>query len=211
MWKTKEFILDILFPKFCVNCHKEGSYLCQDCFALIDILRYQPEPFLFCPASYNNFIVKNLINQFKYQPFIKELAEPLASLIIAHLLSLEKFPDFRSFILVPVPLHKKKLKQRGFNQAEEIGKELAKFLNIPIVADGLVKIKTTPDQVGLEKEKRKENIRGAFACPKPGLIQDKKILLLDDVCTTGATFRECEKCLVASGAGLVLEMCVAHG
>lgn len=208
MWKK---IINILFPKFCVNCNKEGAYLCQDCFSLIPILKHQPEPLLFCSASYNNFIVRKLINQFKYEPFIKGLAKPLASLIIAHLLSLEKFPDLRDFILVPVPLHKKKLKQRGFNQAEEIGKEVAGFLNLPLINNALIKIKRTPSQVGLEKEKRKQNVKGVFLCQKPKLVKNKKILLIDDVCTTGATFAECQQCLLAGGASVVLKMCVAHG
>ena len=213
MWKDnkwKNFLLDILFPKFCVNCQKEGKYLCEDCFALIDILKFQPEPFLFCPASYDNLIVKKMINQLKYEPYIKGLAKPLARLIIAHLLSLEKFPDFRNFILAPVPLEKRKLKQRGFNQAEEIAKELSFFLKIPLLSDALIKTKKTLSQVGLEKEKREQNIKGAFSCPKPASVSGRKILLTDDVYTTGATFRECRKCLVENGAAAVFSMVAAR-
>lgn len=209
MWKNS--ILNLFFPKFCLNCNKEGGYLCQDCFALIDILKTRPDPFLYCAALYDNFVVKKLINQFKYEPFIKELAEPLSSLIIAHLLNLENFPDFRDFVLLPVPLYKKKLKQRGFNQAEELAKELAKFLKIPIISDVLLKIKNTPAQVGLEKEKRQENIKGAFFCQKPKIIRRRKILLVDDIYTTGATMQECKKCLMEAGADLVLGLCVARG
>ena len=209
MWKNS--ILDLFFPKFCLNCNEEGSYLCQDCFALIDILKTQPDPFLYCAALYDNFVVKKLINQFKYEPYIKELAGPLSSLIIAHLLNLEKFPDFRDFVLVPVPLYKKKLKHRGFNQAEELAKELAKFLKIPIIFDALLKIKNTPAQVELKKEQRQENIKGAFLCQKPKIIQGRKILLVDDIYTTGATMQECKKCLKEAGADVVLGICVARG
>jgi len=111
---AKEFLVDLLFPKFCINCGREGSYLCQDCLSLIDILEIQYCPFcalpkividgktcnscknskrltgLYCATSYDNFIVKKTINQLKYEPYIKELSKSLASLIIAHLISLNK-------------------------------------------------------------------------------------------------------------------------
>ena len=195
--KILEFAIDILFPKFCLNCGAEGSYVCQDCFSLIEILDRQYCPFcfppklvfagtclsckrtkklagLYCAASYENFIVKKLIHQFKYQPCLKELAKPLASFIIVHLQHLNKISSLESFILVPVPLYKKKQKQRGFNQAEEIAKEIAEILKIPIV-NALVKTKQTPPQVKLEKEEREKNVLGAFICPRSGLGQ---ILLL---------------------------------
>jgi ComF family protein len=231
----KGFLLDVLFPVFCINCGKEGSYLCEDCQSLIGVSEYQYCPFclppkivfdgktcsscrkqktlsgLFSAAPYDNFIVKKLINQFKYEPFIKELSKPLASLIIAHFLNLRCLPDFSDFILVPLPLHKKKLKQRGFNQAEEIGKELSKFLRIPIFNDVLVKIRQTPAQVDLKKEERQENIKGVFACQKPDLIKARKILLVDDIFTTGSTMEECALALKRAGAKEIWGVVVARG
>ena len=233
--KILEFALDILFPKFCLNCGTEGSYLCPDCFSLIEILDRQYCPFcfppklvfdgktcfsckqikklsgLYCAASYENFIVKKLIHQFKYEPYVRELAKPLSSLIITHLQHLNKIDILRSsFLLVPVPLHKKKLKQRGFNPPEEIAKEIAKILKIPIV-NALVKIKQTPAQMELKKEKREKNVLGAFRCSKPDLIRDARILLLDDVFTTGATLEECARVLKDAGAKEVWGMVVARG
>lgn len=231
----REFILDLLFPKFCLNCNKEGSYLCQDCFSLIDILEKQYCPFcaqprividgetcnhcrrskhlsgLYCAASYNNFIVKKLINQFKYEPYIKELAKPLTSLIIAHLIYLNKLSNFGDFLLIPVPLYKKKLKQRGFNQTEEIAKELSKNLKIPFFNNALIKTKQTPAQVKLKKEEREENIKGTFLCQKPEMIKNKKILLVDDVFTTGATMEEAALILKRAGAKEVWGIVVARG
>jgi len=255
---TKEFILDILFPKFCLSCGKEGSYLCEDCFSIIDILKRQYCPFcyppkavadaktciycrkrkrlngLYCATSYNNFIAKKLINQFKYGPYIKELSKPLSSLIIAYFLNLETLFDakFKNFILIPIPLHKNKLKQRGFNQAEEIAKELSKYLEIPIISNFLIKIKQTPAQVELDKKQRKNNIKGVFLCPKLELInpvrgyqdkkktqspqtsngvKNKKILLVDDIFTTGSTMEECAKILKEAGAKEVWGVVVARG
>lgn len=231
----KEFILDLFFPKFCLNCSKEGSYLCQDCFSLIDILEKQYCPFcvqprividgetcnhcrrskhlsgLYCAASYNNFIIKKLINQFKYEPYIKELAKPLTSLIIAHLIYLNKLSNFNDFLLIPVPLYKKKLKQRGFNQTEEIAKELLKNLKIPFFNNALIKTKQTPAQVELKKEEREENIKGVFICQKPEIVQGRKILLVDDIFTTGSTMEECNRVLKDAGAKEIWGIVVARG
>lgn len=216
----KEFILDLLFPKFCLVCGKEEDYLCLDCFSLIDIAKRQYCPFcfppkpvadgktcdyhkrtktlkgLFCPASYDNFIVKNLINQFKYH-YVKDLAKPISDLIIAHFVNLESLPTKKNdnIILIPVPLYRKKLKQRGFNQAEEIAKELSKSLKIPLFSNVLSKIKPTLSQVGLKQEQREENIKGVFFCQNPEIIKDKTIFLVDDIFTTGSTMEECAKTL----------------
>jgi len=233
--KNKEFFLDFLFPKFCISCGKEGSYLCQDCFSLIDILERQYCPFcsrpkividgktcnfckrskslngLYCAASYNNFIVKKLINQFKYEPYIKELSKPLSSLIVAHLINLDKVENFQDYILVPIPLHKKKLKKRGFNQAGEVAKELSRILKIPFFDDILIKIKQTTAQMELKKEEREKNIKGIFLCQKPEIIQRKKILLVDDVFTTGSTMEESALILKRAGAKEVWGIVVARG
>ena len=219
MWisqqSIKEFILDILFPRFCLNCNREGSYLCPDCFSLIDISEKKYYFLknlngLFCPTSYDNFIVKKLINQFKYPPYIKELAKPLASLIITYFKILGE-SGLQDFILVPIPLHKKKLKSRGFNQASEIAKELSKNLAIPFSDNVLIKIKPTPAQVELKKEEREKNVRETFLCQKPEIIKNKKILLVDDVFTTGATLEEAGRALRRAGAAEVWGAVVAHG
>ncbi|MFC1663724.1 ComF family protein [Patescibacteria group bacterium] len=132
----------------------------------------------YCAAPYKNFLVKKLINQFKYEPFAKELSKPLVSLIIAHFHLLAKRPSFldskNEFILVPVPISKKILKWQRFNPAEEIGKELSKFLKIPLISNDLTK----------DKE----------------LIKDKKILLVDDVFIDGSALKECAKTLKEFGA-----------
>lgn len=212
---VKDFILDILFPEFCLICGREGSYLCRDCQSLTPISSeiYQGTKNLaglYWAAPYGNFVVKKAINQFKYPPYIRELAKPLSFLIISHLLSAGNL-DFSNFILVPVPLHKKKLKKRGFNQAEELAKELSKFLRAPVLNDVLVKIKKTPAQAELKKEQREENIKGAFFCREPGLLQGRKILLVDDVFTTGSTMEEIARLLREAGAKQVWGAVVARG
>jgi len=233
----KEFLLDLLFPVFCFGCGREGSYLCQDCLALIEILEYQYCPFcyppkivsdgktcqkcrrdkkltgLFSATSYENFLIKRIINQFKYEPLVKELAKTLASLIITHFLLLNKSPQqiWIKSILVPVPLDKTREKERGFNQAKELAKELSKILEIPLVSDCLIKIKETRPQVELKKEEREENIKGVFLCQRPEEIKGRKILLVDDIYTTGSTLEEGARVLKEAQAKEVWGVVIARG
>ena len=109
------------------------------------------------------------------------------------------------------PKQYKKLKWRGFNQSEEIGKELANFFGIPLITNCLIKIKETVPQVELADEERKENIKGAFFIKNADLIKDKKILLVDDVYTTGATMTECARILKTVGTKEIIGVVIARG
>lgn len=216
--KIIDFITDIFFPKFCINCQQEGEYLCQDCFSLIDFIPpYISIPIpqnlseIICACSYENFVIKKLIRKFKYEPFIKELAIPLASLIIHHLkfnCKQQQLEFLKNGVLIPIPLSKKKLKKRGFNQAEEIAKELSLFLNVPLFNDVLFKIKENISQTELSKTEREKNVKNVFLCKRPDKIKDRKIILVDDVYTTGSTISEAGYVLKKTGAkeiwGIVL-------
>lgn len=227
---------NILFPKFCQNCQREGDYFCADCLSLIEVLENQYCPFCFPPkivpdgktcfscrtsrklaglfgaASYENFLVKKIINRFKYEPyFIKGLAEPLSSLIITHLANSNKLAIIQDSFLVPVPLHIRKEKRRGFNQAEELAKKLSEKLEIPLLNNVLIKTKNVPSQTELKKEEREKNIKGVFSCLRPEIIANKKILLVDDVFTSGATMEECAFVLKSAGTAEVWGVVVARG
>lgn len=102
-------------------------------------------------------------------------------------------------IVVSVPLHPKKKRQRGFNQAEIVAHEIARLSEIAFVKDALVKKKDTPPQTSLVAEERKRNVRGAFNLKKREEIEGKIVLLVDDVYTTGSTLRECSKVLLKGG------------
>ena len=201
-----------------MNCQREGSFLCEDCQAILDISsshqEFQTENLsdLYYPLEYKNPLIKNLIKRFKYEPFVKELAKDLASLIIAHFQLLDPPPNFGGgdYVLVPVPLEKRKLKWRGFNQSEEIGKEISKFLNIPLINDILFKIKETLPQVELSEKEREENIKGVFIIRNRKKISGKKILLVDDVYTTGSTMKECAQLLKKAGAKEVIGIVIAR-
>ena len=213
--KIKEFILDLFFPKFCLGCKKEGSFLCEDCFSVLEIStshqKFKRKNFedLYFPLNYENFLVKKLIQNFKYPPLIKELKKDLAFLIFSHFLLLDKKPNFSDFVLVPIPLSKRKLKWRGFNQAEEIAKELAKLLKIPLISDCLIKTKETKDQVELSEKERKENVKNAFSVKNKEKILGKNVLLVDDVFTTGSTMEEAAKVLKKAGAKKIVGIVVA--
>lgn len=228
--RIKNFILNLFFPQFCLLCQSEGNYLCEDCRATLEISRFHQKystknlDDLYFALPYQNPLVKNLIQLFKYEPFIKELSQSLASLIIEHFRLIEKpltdffYPVRKSsvsngvyFILIPIPLKEKRLRWRGFNQAEEIGKELSSFLKIPLINDVLIKIKETLPQVELSDQERKENIKNVFAIKNKEKIQGRKILLVDDIYTTGSTMEEAAKVLKEAGAKEVIGIVVARG
>jgi ComF family protein len=232
--KVLNFILNTLFPKFCLFCQKEENYLCSDCQALLEIsenfyclclkpLRL-PKPGkckncsdkkingLYFALPYQNKLVQKLIHDFKYEPFIKELKENLALLLKNYLtLNNLKINQFSNFVIIPVPLDKKRLRWRGFNQAEEIAKELNKFLKLPLFNDVLLKTKRTIPQVNLSAEEREKNLERAFSVSLPEKIKDKDILLIDDVYTTGSTLNEAAKTLKEAGAKSVWGMVIARG
>lgn len=215
--KIKNSILDLFFPKACFNCGSTGDYLCQDCQATLGISgfhqKYSSQELsdLYFPLSYQSSLVQNLIQKLKYEPLVKDLSKVLSSLIIEHFQLIDNKPNFSSFILMPVPLERKRLKRRGFNQAEEIAKHLSEFLGLEVLNNILIKIKDTPPQAELLKSQRKENIKGAFLLKNKEAIKDKKILLVDDVYTTGSTMAECAKILKESGAQKVIGIVVARG
>jgi len=194
----KNLILDIIFPSSCVICQTEGDYLCQDCKGTLEVLTSHKKycgknmDDLYFALPYQDSSIKNLIKKFKNEPFVKELGKSLASLIIDHFNLLDNKPDFSDFVLIPVPLEKRKLKWRGFNQAEEIGKELALSLKIPLISDALIRES------------------GVFLCQKPEKIKGKKILLIDDFFVTGSTTEECSKILKEAGAEKIIGVVVAR-
>ena len=189
--------------------------MCQDCIETIEVFK-QHKKFkdsilddLYVATDYKNFLVKKAILELKYEPFAKEIAKDLANLVKIHFEASEVKFDLSNFVLVPVPLSKKRLKWRGYNQAEEIAKEISNFFKIPLIADCLIKTKETLPQVELEEKERRENLKGAFLVKNKEKIEGKNVFLVDDVFTTGTTLRECAKALKESGAKKVIGIVVA--
>lgn len=218
MWKTISGLAkEIFFPKRCFFCKKYGGLLCGDCRELLDVSparrpdrnhKYLVDVFAAC--SYENKYVQKIIRGLKYEPFGKELARPLAGLIVDHCKLAEQNFDFSKSVIIPVPLAKKRLRWRGFNQAEIIARELGAAWKIPIAPNCLARIAETKNQADLGQAQRLKNIKGAFACADNAPFKGKSVLLVDDVVTTGATMNECARVLTKNGAQSVIGISIAR-
>ncbi|HIJ81026.1 MAG TPA: ComF family protein [Desulfuromonadales bacterium] len=141
--------------------------------------------------------VRNLIHSFKYDRRT-HLRRPLALLIIEHLGTFLNAGRFD--MIIPVPLHRSRLRSRGFNQAILLGSLLAERLSLPMPVNLLDRIRKTEQQVDLTAAQRRQNVKGAFAVIVPERVREKRIILLDDVMTTGSTVDECALELKKSGS-----------
>jgi ComF family protein len=235
--KILDFLKELLFPSFCLGCNKEGTYLCQDCLAILDISQYHyclcnKNPLrlqntstgkcsrckdkklsgLYAALPYKEkFLTRKLIHQFKYEPYIKDLSKPLTEILEEHIILTGINQEvWQNSILIPIPLENTKLKSRGYNQSEELAKKLSAKLHIPLIANNLIKIKKTEPQMTLSAKKRQENVKDAFAIKNPTEIAGKKIFLVDDVYTTGSTMEECANVLRTQGAKSVWGIVIAR-
>jgi len=107
-------------------------------------------------------------------------------------------------LIVPVPLHRFKLRQRGYNQSELLAQHFAHCIGLPFCGNCLVRVRNTPSQTTLGRAGRLQNMTGAFACVRPEVVKGKTVLLIDDVATTGATLEGCAQALKQGGAKQVL-------
>lgn len=151
--------------------------------------------------------VRDLIHRFKYQHQVR-LRRPLAQLVAEGLSA--TVADWQPDLLVPVPLHPKRLRERGFNQAILLGSYLAKVWRIPLARTALARIRWTVPQIELDHHARAANVRGAFAVADPAVVAGRRILLLDDVLTTGSTVAECSRMLQRTGAAAVYVVACAR-
>ncbi len=233
--KVKNTILDILFPPICLNCQKhldaKNKLICEECLALIKINNA-----LFCPicrlrlaenkqichhkfsynyilaaaGNYDDSILQNLIHYFKYKS-CKNLAPILGEILIKYLNSVNLNFNFSNFIVVPIPLHPKRERERGFNQSKLIAEIMANYLNLPLI-DGLKRIKNNDPHAKIKgAEKRNKNIAGCFEIKNPEIImiEDKNIILIDDVFTSGATINESVKILKIGGVKKIITLVIA--
>lgn len=198
----EKFIFDLLFPIYCLGCGQEGEFICSACFKEIPLNREQPLisqksalAGLIVASDYDYPLVKQAIHRYKYD-FVKDLAEPLGQLMIKKLIRVQSWPGLNpnENLLVPVPLHKKRLRWRGFNQAELLAQAISQEIKIPLINNLLVRTKYSLPQVQIRSSsERKANIKQAFQLSQNQApdIKNKTIILIDDICTTGATLEEC--------------------
>ncbi len=147
--------------------------------------------------------VATAIHLFKYEKKTT-LAAPLAGLVM------EDVRGIAFDCVAAIPLHPRRLRMREFNQSLLLARQVARTLSLPLSMDALSRVRETPPQVGLSKKERNENVRNAFQVGRSEEIKNKRILLIDDVYTTGATLKEGAKALMRAGAAEVTVATVAR-
>ncbi len=231
-------LAELLFPPLCLSCssillERKGHSFCSECYSRI---RFITAPF--CPVCgipypaeespdhvcgdcilsrrhigaarslgvYESVLLE-AIYAFKYGGNLT-LGESLGRLMANH-----DYPAFRIggySLVIPVPLHPRRLRQRGFNQSVILARVVAKRHGIAMEFRTLRRIVDTESQAGLKKEERRSNIRNAFAITEPERVRGKHILLIDDVYTTGSTLGECARTLLKGGAEAVGALTLAR-
>jgi ComF family protein len=215
--KFKRIALDLLFPLRCIECGKEGNLICQDCSSQLQWIsapvcsfcgvdKPVDRPCTSCPTfkpvidgvraplRYEG-IIRSAVHQLKYRN-LRAIAIPLASVMADYL---EKNP-LPYDIIIPVPLHPKKLRERGYNQSELLAKEIGKITSLPVNTKCLIRIRQTPAQAMTKgRDERYVNLVDAFSCLNND-TEEKRILLIDDVATSCATLDACAQALKSAGA-----------
>ena len=221
-------IINFIFPPTCAVCGepfnaKKEAAICHHCISQI---RYIESPMCskcgkpfyaevlkdhYCgecltkkryfnkarAMGYYDGVIRNAIRIFKYK-LKHNLAVPLTRLMVDRM---QSFFEGSSYdLIIPVPLHSKRLRQRGFNQALSIARLLSRGYGIPLDRYTLTRRRVTEPQVGLSERNRVKNISGAFSILEKNKVVDKDILLVDDVYTSGNTVDECSKVLIKAGA-----------
>lgn len=197
--------LDLLFPPHCVNCSRVGSFLCDRCKATMTLAPERTLPGLDGIRVKVNFegAASAAIHAFKYDGQTR-LVEPLGEILYQGLEGI----DWQVDMVTAVPLHAARLRERGYNQAALLAGYLAVLTGWPSALGAVTRVRETSSQVHLSARERQENVAGAFR-GVPELVHGKRVLVIDDVLTTGATLVACAEALRAAGAARVYGATVA--
>jgi len=193
--------LPFLLPPLCPRCGttQASGMLCFRCRqkpGMIDGIR---SPFRF------EEVIRKAVHEFKYK-HLKALSFCLAELLADYL----NIHNLTGDMLIPVPLHHQRLRERGYNQSLLISRDLGKLIMMPVLADYLVRVKEVRPQVKTATvQERWNNVADAFIC-QGGKVYDKRIILIDDVCTSGATLESCAVALKRKGAISVWGLTIAR-
>ena len=217
MFNFKKFFLDLLFPIQCLGCGREEEWLCPKCLSEIKI-NFNNQPYsagqlagVWVAADYNQPLLAKALHCFKYN-FIPDLGKELSKLLIEFSADKVKKGEILKFdLVIPVPLAKKRRLWRGFNQAEILARQISQKFGWQFDLDLIYRRHYTHPQVGLKAADRLINVKGIFAVNARRAIKDKKILLVDDVITTGATMQECAEVLKKAGVKEVWGLVLAKG
>ncbi len=219
--KYKDALLELIYPSVTIHHICEGpipfisDHHCIKCSLPLRMIEDGP----ICQECKNNFYffdraisvvkyegdIKKLIYKFKYSSHTY-LARIMGTMMADKL----KIEYIEADLIIPVPLHKNKEKERGFNQAALLGKYIAKETDILLNTDTLVRVKNTKVMHNLNKKERQENVKDAFKVIDKRVIKKKNIILVDDIFTTGATVNTCSRLLIESGAKSVTVLTFAR-
>ena len=225
--KSGQLVLDLLYPPRCVHCASTEDWFCQDCFNRIAFITPPvcqrcgtPISEARCKECAHNPLhaidgirsasyfednpIRSAIHFLKYRDH-KAVAAALGRILAEAYRSYQ----LQANVLVPVPLHPSRYKERGYNQSELLVKELALTLGLPVDTKTLQRIRVTKSQMTLGISERHQNVKEAFAC-KDERFAGKQILLIDDVCTTGSTLDAGAAALKASGVTAVWGLTLAR-
>ena len=156
-------------------------------------------------------VLGDLVRRFKYDswhPLEKPLARCLQ--VAAGRFTTAGGPAVKFDLILPVPLHRTRQRNRGYNQSELLARQLSKLLKVPVGGRDCVRVRDTKPQTGLRGAERRKNVRGAFAVPRPERVRGAAVLLIDDVLTTGATLDACASALRKAGAESVRALTLAR-
>jgi ComF family protein len=204
MWQRFFYsLLDLLYPHACVACQKAGQVICEDCLKTVrpdvvtEVLNGVQVTSIF---AYDTPVLSKAVQAWKYEG-IHDAITPFLYL----------YPPVttKATVIIPVPLHRRKRLERGFNQSELLAKHLSKETGLPML-DGLKRARYTEPQAQQDREGRLNNVKDAFVW-KGEDIQGQTILLVDDVVSTGATLKACAEALLSAGAKEVVAWCLARG
>lgn len=216
---------DFFLPRFCTSCEKKLSakeyYVCPDCLDSIKIADADRIDHEF----QRKFLHEKIVHDFT-SPFIFEKEKALQHII--HALKYKenfrlgiflgkkaaesaknKISEWKADLIVPVPIHRLKKAERGFNQSFYISKGMSAVLQVPVSKNFVKRKRFTETQTAFSLHERKENVKDAFTVKNKKAVSGKKIILVDDVITTGATISECAKVLTDNGAEKVFAFSVA--
>ncbi len=209
-----EFVLNFLFPPVCSVCGKiDKNWLCPNCQKRVERLEKS------CVVQIEYKKYEKLLYIFQYESLVRKLVlrykfsnQAYLNHFFAQMIA--KNEENRSLLqqydcIIPVPMHVRKMQKRGYNQTELVTNELSKILQIPARNDILLKVVNTVTQSKLGAKARQSNIQHVFFVRKDIEVEGKKIILLDDIYTTGATSQECSRVLKEAGATEILVVVLA--
>ncbi len=227
-----EKIINLVFPLTCISCEREGAWICADCRERIPYATNLlcPNCFTFSPggyfctdcrkkssldglwiiSSYEYRAVKDLVHMLKYSG-VTSVLDDIQRIAQPALRHLAEASESVRRVFMPIPLHEKRLRDRGFNQSALLAKMFAVCLNGRYVADGLLRTKETGSQALLSKDERITNVQDAFTASSALAISGKHVMLVDDVATTCATLQAAARVLRQHGARTVWGLAVARG